>query len=753
MLHCSSGNLAARATARAGGRLAGAAAPSASALARARGRRGADAPPPRAASTETATTATTPPCRATPQVVADMKAAFLSQLEEFSYDLEPSTMIDGAIPPELAGTYFRNGPALQVAGRHTFDGDGYAISICFPGQGQPPRFRSAYVRTAGFLEEQAAGKPTLRTAFTRGAPQGGFANPLELLDFDRLKNVSNTGLLQWGGRLLSLYESHRPHELRPGDLSTVGEVDLGGQLKTARLAAHYRVMGGSGGGGGEEGDPRRWVAFSANSGPAGSTMVFYEFLGDDEASEDKGAASRSSSRSSSSPSSYSPELVRSPTEYALAGSPVALVHDIAVTRDFYVVYESPLEFNVKKFAWEYLLRQRTSVAECLEFARDKPARVHFIPRPGGQAAGQPARVAEAPARFCFHHANAFQVEVVEEQEGLKAGLGFAGGVASSSSSSSSSSSGGGGGGAERGAAGRQRRVRVAVDAALWDDVSFELTQYTLTPEYYDGGSRSQLRRLVFDLGPADASSAEGSAILAPPSSSSSSPSSSSSSSSTSALPARLVSDTNLLRRAAEFPSVDWRQHGKPARCIYASVDAVDDARFWGPAQAVAKVVVPSTLGLRSSPSSSGVGSKDAGPARATAEGVVADVWEPGPRYIVGEPLFVPRRRQQRKGADDNHNKDAANAADANANANAADDDEDDGFVIVALQNAETGLGEVAILDSRKGLGHGPVARLRLPHYLPSGLHGSFSAGELSSLSAPQGPARRRIRDYDAPSAR
>lgn len=42
-----------------------------------------------------------------------------------------------------------------------------------------------------------------RTAFTRGAADGGLLfNPFDMA----LKNVSNTGVLMWAGRLLSLYE-------------------------------------------------------------------------------------------------------------------------------------------------------------------------------------------------------------------------------------------------------------------------------------------------------------------------------------------------------------------------------------------------------------------------------------------------------------------------------------------------------------------------------------------------------------------
>lgn len=50
---------------------------------------------------------------------------------------------------------------------------------------------------------QAAGRPVHRTAFTRGAADGSLLfNPFDFT----LKNVANTGVLRWGGRLLALYE-------------------------------------------------------------------------------------------------------------------------------------------------------------------------------------------------------------------------------------------------------------------------------------------------------------------------------------------------------------------------------------------------------------------------------------------------------------------------------------------------------------------------------------------------------------------
>lgn len=83
------------------------------------------------------------------------------------------------------------------------------------------------------------------------------------------------------------------------------------------------------------------------------------------------------------------------------------------------------------------------------------------------------------------------------------------------------------------------------------DIAFDVTQYTVTPQYYtNGGCRSHLYRLVLDL------------------------------------PSRTISScTRLLRRTVEFPAINNSSStGRPYRTAYFAADAVDHDRAWGPAQ-------------------------------------------------------------------------------------------------------------------------------------------------------------------------
>ena len=51
--------------------------------------------------------------------------------------------------------------------------------------------------------------------------------------------------------------------------------------------------------------------------------------------------------------------------------------------------------------------------------------------------------------------------------------------------------------------------------------------------------------------------------------------------------------------------------------------------------------------------------------------------------------------------------------------------EDDGWLLVSYHDAATGKGSLAILEAAD-VAAGPVATIRCPHFLPAGLHGSFS---------------------------
>ncbi|MEL6382759.1 MAG: carotenoid oxygenase family protein, partial [Cyanobacteria bacterium J06626_18] len=153
----------------------------------------------------------------------DWRSGYRSQPEEFAYWIED---VEGTIPEALEGTLFRNGPGLLDIGghpiRHPFDGDGMISSIAFK-QGRA-FYRNRFIRTEGYVAEQAAGKPLYRGVFGTQKPGGFWANLFDL----RLKNIANTHVIYWGEKLLALWEAAEPHRLDPETLATMGLDHLDG---------------------------------------------------------------------------------------------------------------------------------------------------------------------------------------------------------------------------------------------------------------------------------------------------------------------------------------------------------------------------------------------------------------------------------------------------------------------------------------------------------------------------------------------
>jgi carotenoid cleavage dioxygenase len=103
-------------------------------------------------------------------------------------------------------------------------------SICF--RDGKASFRQRWIRTADFLAEESAGRNL----------SPGINGPY---DYTRagspIKDVSNTDVLFYAGKLLSLWHmSGTPYEIDPLTLETVGPQTLGGVL-THSLSAHSKV--------------------------------------------------------------------------------------------------------------------------------------------------------------------------------------------------------------------------------------------------------------------------------------------------------------------------------------------------------------------------------------------------------------------------------------------------------------------------------------------------------------------------------
>lgn len=155
--------------------------------------------------------------------------------QEFSYWIDD---IEGEIPRDLVGTFFRNGPGRQRIGEtkygHWFDGDGMLAAFTF--RDGRAHFKNAYVRTPKYIRETESETVCYR-GFGTLVP-GGFRKNLGQLP----ANPANTNTVYHGGRLFALNEGGHPWEVNPNDLSTVGEHNFDGKLRRGEVfSAHGRI--------------------------------------------------------------------------------------------------------------------------------------------------------------------------------------------------------------------------------------------------------------------------------------------------------------------------------------------------------------------------------------------------------------------------------------------------------------------------------------------------------------------------------
>jgi all-trans-8'-apo-beta-carotenal 15,15'-oxygenase len=184
--------------------------------------------------------------------------------EEHSYWLDS---VEGEIPANLEGTFFRNGPGRQKIGEtpygHWFDGCGM-LSV-FSIADQKVHFKNRYVRTPKYLKETATQKIQYR-GFGTQIP-GGLKKNIGRMP----GNPANTNSVYHGGKLLALYEGGRPFELDATTLETVGEYTYDGELTKANVfSAHGHFHGSTG----------DWINFGTGSmgfGMKGPKLCFNIF--------------------------------------------------------------------------------------------------------------------------------------------------------------------------------------------------------------------------------------------------------------------------------------------------------------------------------------------------------------------------------------------------------------------------------------------------------------------------------------------
>jgi len=156
---------------------------------------------------------------------------------EREHDFVP-LRVEGRLPQDLRGSFYRNGPARFDIGTrpHWFDGTGAITAVHITSGGVRGAVRITH--TPSVDHDLAAPTPHY----------GGFRQPFSrargvaaLFDADLIRNLANINLLPWQDRLYALFETTLPVEIDPHTLANRGETDLAGVIPRGWNAHPHRV--------------------------------------------------------------------------------------------------------------------------------------------------------------------------------------------------------------------------------------------------------------------------------------------------------------------------------------------------------------------------------------------------------------------------------------------------------------------------------------------------------------------------------
>jgi all-trans-8'-apo-beta-carotenal 15,15'-oxygenase len=269
-----------------------------------------------------------------------------------------NVLIEGKIPAELRGVFFRNGPGLFERGnqryQHWFDGDGLVNAWRFTDGGVSHQAR--FVQTEKFVAENAAGE-FLVPAF------GSAIKAKKAIKNSDSTNTANTNVIYVGsrtgnkqnGKLLAMWEGGSAYELDAQTLATRGVVTWAPELKSMPFSAHPKV----------EADGTIW-----NFGTLFGKTVLYHI-------------------------SAKGELLR----HAVFDTPMsAMVHDFAVSQKHLVFLLPPIDIDREA------LKAGKSFGEAMKWKSNDSVKILVVEK----ADFSKRRILELPAFMIFHFGNAWE---------------------------------------------------------------------------------------------------------------------------------------------------------------------------------------------------------------------------------------------------------------------------------------------------------------------------------------------------------
>lgn len=265
----------------------------------------------------------------------------------------PDLIVEGEIPDDLEGVFYRNGPEPLYPPRegeyHWFDGDG--MVYVFHIEGGRVSMRNRWVKTEKFLMERAAGERLF----------GLFGNPMTADPSVQGKryNTGNTNIILHGGKLLALMEGAPAVALGPRDLETLGEHDYDGRITTT-FSAHPKVVHATG----------ELINIGAMiNGPMGAAELRYDIITAD------GQVRKS-------------EIIPVPH--------MALMHTFLLTENWVVFPVTPIDADLKRFM---------KGGPMTAWVNDRPTKLALMPREGSAA---DVRWYEYEPRHMFHELNVWE---------------------------------------------------------------------------------------------------------------------------------------------------------------------------------------------------------------------------------------------------------------------------------------------------------------------------------------------------------
>lgn len=283
----------------------------------------------------------------------------------------------GQIPSDLQGTYYRCGPSMFSAGSiippktsmvqpksppvpdgqdadrmilHPFEGDGGLVAITMNKDKEiVSRFR--YVRTNAFASERKKGQRLYTGMDSTRSTVGGdlfspsFRHHLQPGLNKNRKNTSNTRVIYWAKKLLTLWEGGLPYKLDELALSTSGRSQLGGVLKEADPF---------GGAAAYDSKSDRMVFYGNKQDAGGSEVTIYEFSNEFKLKEK--------------------------SEVKLPG--FALLSDLAVTDKYSLLVQPPVTANGMQFMFNKepakVLKLESGPSVSVKFDANLKSCIHII---------------------------------------------------------------------------------------------------------------------------------------------------------------------------------------------------------------------------------------------------------------------------------------------------------------------------------------------------------------------------------------